>query len=57
LTKINALAPEIAIADLNGMEQAMMDSVIIVGIAFFVVFGVTVLVVDWLQHRAHRKRR
>ena len=35
----------------------MLDKFIVIAIAFFVVFGVCVLVVDWLQRRTHSKRR
>jgi hypothetical protein len=34
-----------------------MDSLIFLGIAFFIVFGVTVLVVDWLHRRKRAHRR
>ena len=35
----------------------MLDSLIIIAISFFVLFGVSVLIVDWIQRRTYGKRR
>ena len=39
------------------MEESMLDGVILFAIVFFVLFGVSVLVVDWIQRRVSCKRR
>jgi hypothetical protein len=39
------------------MEESMLDGIILFAIAFFVLFGVCVLVVDWIQRRACNTRR
>ena len=39
------------------MEDSMLDGVILFVIAFFVLFGVSVLVVDWIQRRVSSARR
>ena len=35
----------------------MLDSIIVFAIAFFVLFGVAVLITDWVQRRTYIKRR
>ena len=39
------------------MEESMLDGVILFAIVFIVLFGVSVLVVDWIQRRVSSTRR
>jgi len=57
LTRINATARNRASAIRSQTEETMLDTVILTAIPFFVLFGVGVLVIDWINRRGYNKRR
>jgi len=57
LIRINPMTPNKAPALDYEMEESMLDGVILFAIVFIVLFGVSVLVVDWIQRRVSCKRR
>ncbi|HLQ89300.1 MAG TPA: hypothetical protein VK148_04615 [Xanthobacteraceae bacterium] len=57
LIKINAMTPNKAPVLDYEMEESMLDGIILFAIVFFALFGVSVLVVDWIQRRVSSTRR
>jgi hypothetical protein len=57
LIKIKEPTHDLFLLIAPGRKQPMLDSVIVTTVAFFVLFGCTVLVIDWIQRRAPRRHR